>query len=250
MNNKYVFITPMYNATKTLSRMLHSIAGQSYKNWKVILVDDVSNDDEVKNEEKIINGFKDLLKICDEDPEKIEVYWNKDGRGKSWEVSNVLFGINKCKNDDIICRIDADDWIVDSDALNIIDSAYCESNCDVLWTNHRWGYTDKNISSMLPKNADPYKFPWVTSHLKTFKKELINSINDLNFRGSDGEYIKRAGDQAIYLPILYKSNNPVHLPRCVYHYNIDETDGAVYQTDDARFQRDEALFLRSRGFVR
>jgi len=97
-------------------------------------------------------------------------------------------------------------------------------------------------------NADPYRHPWVASHLKTFRKHLIKGVKDENFRGEDGNYIRRAGDQAIYLPVLHKAKRRAFLPRCMYHYTIKDVP-ETYQTNDAVFQRDEALFLRSRGFV-
>jgi DhnA family fructose-bisphosphate aldolase class Ia len=34
---------------------------------------------------------------------------------------------------------------------------------------------------------------------------LINDVKDENFRGEDGNYVRRAGDQAIYLPVLSKT---------------------------------------------
>jgi hypothetical protein len=102
----------------------------------------------------------------------------------------------------------------------------------------------------MPPDADPYNFPWVSSHLKTFRKRLINDVNDINFRGEDGNYIRRAGDQAIYLPILFKTKKRGFVPRVFYHYTIDEKNGEVYQTDDAKFQKNEAEFLRHRGFTK
>jgi glycosyltransferase involved in cell wall biosynthesis len=249
-NNRFVFIAPMYNASKTLPRMLHSICGQSYSNWKLFLIDDVSNENECRKIEAIIDSFEDTLITCNEEI-KINVYWNgKNGRGKQWEVSNVLYGVSMCEDDDIVCRIDADDWLTDLDALHIINYFYNELSCDTLWTSHRWSYTDKNISAPMPDTADPYSYPGVTSHLKTFRKHLLNSVKDVNFRGQDGKYIKRAGDQAIYLPALKNSKKRVYLPRVMYHYTIDEQNGAVYQTDDAKFQKSEADFIRARGYVK
>src|SRR3990167_4659145 len=99
------------------------------------------------------------------------------------------------------------------------------------------------------RSVDPYQGEWRTSHLKTFRKRLINRINDQNFRGEDGEYVRRAGDQALYLPILHEAKRRVHLPMVTYAYRCDMRP-QTFQTDDARFQRDEALYLRQRGFVK
>jgi len=244
MNNKFVFISPMFNASDTLPRMLHSICGQSHDNWKIILIDDVSSKEHREKSEKICNEFKLLLNGKYSDC--IINIWNTE---KKWEVANVLRGISLCDDDDIVCRIDADDWLTELDSLAIIDSVYQQVNCDILWTAHRWGFSDKNISGPMPQEADPYKHPWVSSHLKTFRKKLLNEVRDENYRGEDGNYIRRAGDQAIYLPALHNCKKRVFLPRVMYHYTINDIP-ETYQTNDAIFQRDEAVFLRNRGYVK
>lgn len=243
-NNKFVFIAPMYEASDTIHRMLHSICGQSYEKWKLILIDDVSSKQHKDKCEAIIQEFSEMVGGAYAD--KIDVVWNEE---KKWEVSNVLHGISMCEDDDIVCRIDADDWLTDLDCLAIINSAYNESSCEALWTAHRWSFSDRNISGPMPSDADPYLHNWVSSHLKTFRKSLLNGVNDENFRGEDGEYIRRAGDQAIYLPVLQNTKKRLFLPRVMYHYTIKDVP-ETYQTNDAIFQRDEALFLRKRGYVK
>lgn len=239
MDNNFVFVAPMFNASSTLCRMLHSIYGQSYDSWKLILIDDVSSDENRQKCESIIEKFEKIT------PGRTKVIWNET---KEWEVSNVLKGISMCEEDDIVCRIDADDWLTELDCLAIMNYAYNSTGCDIAWSAHRWSFSDKNISGPLSNDADPYKHHWVTSHLKTFRKRLLNDVKDANYRGEDGEYIRRAGDQAIYLPALHNSKNRLFVPRVMYHYTIKDVP-ETYQTKDAKFQRDEALFLRSRGYI-
>ena len=121
-NNKFVFIAPMYNASETLPRMLHSICGQSYENWELILIDDVSSEEHVKSARRTCTEFKSMFD--GKYSEKITNIWNIE---KKWEVANVLKEISLCNDDDIICRIDADDWLTDLDALAILDSAYIQT---------------------------------------------------------------------------------------------------------------------------
>ena len=244
MNNHFVFVCPIYNASKTIERLLHSLFGQSHEDWSIILIDDVSSDDHVLDTQNSITKFCDFY---DNATHKIVTHYNKV---KKWEVANVLYGIEECRDDDIICRIDGDDYLTDLDALTIIDAAYQQIKCDVLWSAHRWGFTDHNISGPMSKGSDPYKHPWVSSHLKTFRKKLINDIKDENFRGEDNEYIKRCGDQAIYLPILHSAKNHFFLPRVMYHYTIKTDDPGIFQTTDAKFQKSEAEFIRARGFIK
>ena len=101
----------------------------------------------------------------------------------------------------------------------------------------------------MEQNADVYKHPWVSSHMKTFRKYLFNDIKYENFRKQNGEYIKRAGDQGLYLPILHKAKKRMFIPRVMYHYTINDVP-ETYQTDDAKFQKSEADFIRQRGYVK
>lgn len=254
MSNHFRFVCPVYNAEKTIVRTLLSLLSQSYENWSIICIDDVSTDDTVD----VISHFRDMLlysnfgcmKGIDVDLSKFDLIVNSS---KRWEVKNVLRGIDTCSPDDIVCRIDGDDWLTDNDCLEILDRVYSRTpNLEALWTAHRWEYSDKNISGPMPIDADVYKHPWVSSHLKTFRKRMIDGVPHENFLGEDGKYIRRAGDQAIYLPVLKRVQDLGmkygFLNLCCYHYSILD-EPSTYQTPDAHFQRDEALFIRKRGYV-
>lgn len=272
-NNRFVFIVPCFNAEKTIERMLMSVLCQTYDNWLILIRDDLSTDGTVEKIEKVcermvvpwrvrwisefgktVSGKRSIESRSSgtwpmkEMSAKVIVDINSE---KFWEVKNVLAMIRDdvVENFDIICRIDGDDFLTDLCALQDINAVYNQSGCEVLWAKHRWGDTWQNISGPLPQDADPYKHPWVTSHFKTFRKHLINDINEENFKGSDGEYIKRTGDQAIYLPILYKSSKRMFFPREVYYYTIDMSP-ETFASDDAKFQKSEGEFLRSRRFVK
>lgn len=250
--NKFVFVAPAFNAAKTMRQFMLSLAAQSYQNWDLVLIDDMSTDMTAPVCSQLCTELRIMYQV--------HIIHNSE---KLWEVANVLKGINsgvisttdgyrKINESDIICRIDPDDYLCDVDALKIINDAYNQTGCDVLWTKHRWfderATTSQNISGPLPVGVDPYKHPWVSSHLKTFRKSLITGINDENFKGSDGAYIKRAGDQAIFLPILHRAKKKIFLPLVTYAYRCDMSP-ETFQTDDAKFQAAEAQFLRQRGFI-
>ena len=241
--NRFVVVAPGFNCEATVEQFLLSLAAQSYKNWQLIYIDDVSTD----NTLHLVSTISARLGIGS----KVHIIRNSE---KKWEVANVLAGIRHeiTQPDDIICRIDPDDYLCDNDAFRIISDVYTQCRCDVLWTKHRWfddkHLTDFNISAHMLLAADPYVHPWVSSHLKTFRRHLIDDVNEDNFRGDDGKYIKRAGDQAIYLPVLWHAKNKMFLPVVTYSYRCN-LEPATFQTPDAKFQAAEAEFLRKRGYV-
>lgn len=235
--SRFVFVVPAYNAEKTICQTLMSVIAQTHRDWKVIIRDDMSTDKTVE----IANSLKSAFGLQD----MIEIQVNSE---KKWEVRNVLEMIHQCQDNDIICRLDADDWLTDLDIITILNHKYENEGFDAVWTAHRWGFTGMNISGPLPDDANVYQHPWVSSHFKTFRKSLIDNVDDQNFRGEDGNYFKRIGDQAIYLPVLHLAKKRQFLPIVAYHYTID-MQTATFQTDDAKFQKSEAEFLRERGFI-
>ncbi len=230
---------PAFNAQNTIARSIASVWFQTHDNWKIIIRDDISTD-------KTLEVIDNVRKSFSLGEDKLSVKSNSE---KKWEVANILDMLEECESDDIICRLDADDWLCDCDALSIINNSYVRNSVDALWTAHRWSFTHKNISMPLPREANPYEHPWVSSHLKTFRKKLIESVDDQNFRGEDGEYFKRIGDQAVYLPVLHQAaGNWIFEPFVAYHYSID-LKPKTFQTEDAKFQKNEAEYLRSRGYL-
>jgi glycosyltransferase involved in cell wall biosynthesis len=236
--NKFAFIVPVYNAEKTIQQMLLSVISQSYPNWRLIIRDDMSTDGTVQFIKNFVNGFGLH--------NRVSLTVNQE---KHWEVRNIVEALKEIEDDEIVCRLDGDDWLSDLDTLAILNARYNQLDVDAIWTAHRWGFSNQNISGPLPHDADPYNHPWVSSHFKTFKKHLVSEVKDENFRGQDGEYFKRIGDQALYLPVLHQARGRWHFePMVAYHYTINMKP-ETFQTDDAIFQRKEAEYLRGRGFI-
>jgi len=240
--NIFAFAIPTRNSSKTAWQALVSLAGQSYKDWHAVIVDDCSTDGTPDYVETVALS----LGIAD----KIRVVRNDERR---WEVSNVLEAMSWMGDEEIVCRLDLDDYLCDLNALEIMARAYEKiPDLEAAWSNHRWydanGVTNQNISAALPNGADPYKHSWVSSHFKTWKKSVSKQVFDANYRGVDDEYIKRAGDQAIYLPVLALAKRRVHVPVTMYAYRCD-MNPETFQTDDAKFQKEEADFLRKRGLL-
>ena len=230
---------PAYNAAETIQYSINTVMMQNYPDWGIVVIDDMSTDGTPDAVQEMIDSYN-----MPEDRLKLIV-----NTEKKWEIANVLEGMKYADDNDIICRLDGDDWLCDTDALAILNYRYEAEGYDAIWTAHRWSFTHANMSTDLPNDANPYEHEWVSSHLKTFKKNLLSGVKDENFRNSEGEYFKKIGDQVIYLPALYQAAGNWHFePIVAYHYNI-ELNEDTFHTEDAKFQKDEALELRERGFV-
>ena len=244
MNNRFVVVVPVRNAEPEIARCMYSIWAQTHQNWQMIIIDDNSEDGTVAEVRRFLEKFtsaKDKVTLIEND-------------NQCHALPNILTGISMCDDDDIVCHVDGDDWICDMDAFSIINEQYNhgELNVGAVWTNQRWGFTINGNSGPMPQDVDVYKHDWVSSHLKTFRKRLINDVNMENFYDPNGNYFQRVADQAFYLPVLKRCQDLemtyTFLPICAYHYNVDHNN-IDFESVDSKYQHNEAAFLRNRGFV-
>lgn len=234
---KVVFISPMYNAEAHLSDLIDSIKEQSNDNWEHVIIDDMSSDESYSLACDLTEGDK-----------RFTVIKNSE---KCWALKNVV-NHSRCYQDEedtIIAVIDADDALCNENTVDLLIKAY-NDDVDTVWTAHSWDINGLNISKGLPQKppVNPYQYPWVSSHLKTWRSSLMSSICDENFQNLDGEWFKRGYDQALYLPLLHLSRERKFLDEICYLYRINSKSVTVREWNE-KIQMDTVRLTRSRGFV-
>ena len=243
--SKFVFLTPAFNCREEIRQTLFSFFAQSYDNWRAIIIDDVSDDGTGEYVE-------DLSKKYDFG-DRITVVRREEKFG---EVRNTVSEMANIEDDEIVCRVDGGDWVTENDCLNMLNQIYDKHNPSVLWTQHRWAYTDHNISGAmdLQKYGDVYSHPWVSSHMKTFRAKNLKHVPEANFFDDEGNWIMIACDQAVFLPMMHMSvvsEEPiVFLPRVCYHYSIDLEKPDLFSNERSLKQKASGEWLRKRGFVK
>ena len=241
--NKLSIITPAYNCEKTIERTLYSIAGQTYQNWHMTVIDDMSTDSTVET----VKDFIERNRL----ESKIEIISRKEKFG---EVRNTLDIVKKIDPNDVVVRVDASDFITDLGCFHIVDEIYsAHPNIAVMWTAHRWAFTDTNISGPIDPNISVYHQPWKSSHLKTFRSQELLNVNEDNFRDNEGNWIMIACDQAVFLPMMENARRNgktlAYLPRMMYHYDIAVEDPNLFKRDRSLRQKQSAENIRARGFI-
>ena len=240
--NKFKILTPAFNSEKEIEQTIMSVVGQTYKNWEMIIVDDVSDD----NTGKVVLEIAEKLDL----KEKIKLVTRTEKHG---EVRNTIECLKNFDDDDIVVRLDAGDWITDLGCLQIIDSIYSEHDPAVLWTAHRWAFTVQNISGQIDSSVSVYDQEWRSSHLKTFRVKDFKGLNPENFKDEKGDYIMIACDQAVFLPMMERARRKdrklIFLPMVMYHYNIDLNKENLYHNERSYAQRDSAIWIRKRGYI-
>lgn len=226
----------MFNAAPHIKCLIESLQDQTNSNWSAILIDDMSDDDTIF-----------MANHCSGNDERISVVSNKE---KKWALKNVVDNARSIEQNNIVAVLDGDDAICNNRTVELILNAYQDDDVDTVWTAHKWDINNINISKALPDNppVNPYQYPWVTSHLKTFRVSLLNKIHDDNFKDMYGEWFRRGYDQALYLPLLYLSKKRAYIDEVCYLYRIN-SNSMKHREWKEQDQLNTVKLVRSRGFI-
>lgn len=244
LDTRFVFLTPAFNCKDDIQKTLFSMLSQSYQNWRAVFVDDVSNDGTGEEVLRISNQ----LSLGD----KVKVVRREEKFG---ETKNTLTELESIEDQEVVCRLDGGDWLTENDTLYYLNEVYKKYEPSVLWTNHRWAFSNHNISGPMTLNPGQtvYQHPWVSSHLKTFRANKLKRVPKKNFFDEKEEWIKIACDQTIFLPMMHmsilESEALIHFPITCYHYSIDLQKPNLFHNERSYNQRDMALWIRERGFL-
>ncbi len=233
---KLVIVVPCFNAQKNLEQLVESVISQTDERWELVMIDDMSEDDTVE-----------VIKSLSKRDERISFVVNKE---KKYALKNIVTESRKHQEDSdvVIGVIDGDDSLCNQDTVALVLSEY-ETGADVVWTGHRWDINDLNISKHIPANVNPYQWEWCSSHFRTFRCSLLKEISDKNFLDYKGNWFKRGYDQALMLPLLYKTRNRRYINEVCYLYNIN----SVSMPERNWTEKDQIStinFVRSRGFIK
>ena len=243
-DTKFVFLIPAYNCEKEIKQTLMTIFSQSYNDWRILFIDDVSSDNTTEIAKELINSHGYEGRTCFIKREE-----------KYGEVRNTIEELKFIADREVVVRLDGGDWLIDNDTLYYLNQIYKEHKPAVCWTAQRWAYTSYGISKQmtLQPNQSVYEHPWVSSHLKTFRASALKKVNPKNFYDDEGNWIMIACDQAVFLPMMHlavKENLPlVFLPMVCYHYNIDLEKPDLFTEDRSVVQKQSAEWIRSRGYI-
>ena len=217
MENKQPLISvivPVYNAEKYLFECVESIAGQSYSNLEIILIDDGSKDSSGE--------------LCDS-------YALKDERIKTIHKENG--GVSSARNKGLdiatgeyVMFVDSDDKIV-SDSVSILFKAIDERDFDIACggtvETDNDAYFEGNICEWIENESvvqslrdHPYTF---SSCGKLYRKSLVGETRFLTD-------IRINEDTMFLFEILCKEPKVVNIKDRLYYYrqNFDSASNSIY----------------------
>ncbi len=202
VNYKIGIIIPNYNYEHTIEKCLNSIAYQTYKNFEVIFVDDMSTDNSVK----IASKFKNMMNI------KIIQLRQKRLNGGARNEGYLHLSDDV----DYVYYVDSDDWLYNENALEEINNKL-QSKPDVLFVGLAEYKNGKTKICDIPQYKDKYEAiaGWSGSCGKVIKKSLATRQECLYNEGTLKE------DKNQHCKICFYMNSFQLLKKPIYVWNKD-----------------------------
>ena len=215
-------VTPLYNCAKYINQCIVSVATQDYDNYHHILIDDASTDNST-------NVIIDTLNSLPADiRQKFTLISNPENFGA---VRNQIQNIRSMVSDDsIVILLDGDDSLVNDNTILSRYNAIYNGTTEFTYGSC-WSMVDNIplISQPYPNSVKQNKsyrqhhFNWILpyTHLRTFRKRLLNNIEDSQFKDPKGNWYKAGGDGSVFYALIEAAdpNKVKCLQDIVYNYN-------------------------------
>jgi FkbM family methyltransferase len=220
--SQIIVVSPFYNCRDYITRCIESVAAQNYDNYRHILIDDCSTDDTAAIVAEYIDSLPEDMRY------KFELCVNTENKGA---VRNQIEAIREISDDDaVIMLLDGDDSLVnDNTIFDYFNTVY--ANGAEFTYGSCWSMVDNIplISQPYPENVKKtrsyrqHHFNWILpyTHLRTFKKYLINGLSDDLFKDQSGNWYKAGGDGSVFYAMIEAADpeKVVCLQDIVYNYN-------------------------------
>ena len=169
-------VSCFWNASNYVEKCINSVKSQTFKNYKMFLIDDMSTD-----------SSKDIVKKLIEGDDRFTFIENTNKKFKLKNFDDLIMDETLFDDEDIIVELDGDDWLYNENVLEIINKKY-ESNKNLWLTNGSFVYSNGRIGFSGKANYDSVRSDvFMFSHLRTWKTHLWRKIDESSFLDTNGE---------------------------------------------------------------
>jgi glycosyltransferase involved in cell wall biosynthesis len=217
-----VVVSPFFNAEEYIENCILSVASQDYDNYIHVLIDDMSTDNSYTVAKNTILSLPEKIR------ERFVLSKNTENVGA---VKNQVDIIKMIRDENaIVMLLDGDDCLINNNTIFHMYNTLYDENTEFTYGS-MWSLADN-----IPLVAQPYPqhvkadksyrthlFPWAMpyTHLRTFRKYLINNISDEVFKDENGNWYRAGGDNATFYNLLEAAdpNKVKVVTDIVYNYN-------------------------------
>ena len=198
---KIGIIIPNYNYEHTIDKCLESICNQTYTNYEIIFVDDMSTDNSVNIAKKYQDYYTDYtLKIVQLKQKRL----NGGARNEAY--------LHLSDDVDYVYYVDSDDWLYDETALEKINNKL-QTFPDVLFVGMASYKNNKLSTCFIPQYKDKYDAiqGWSGSCGKVIKKNLATRQECLYNEGTLKEDKNQHCKICIYMNSFKLLQEPIYV---------------------------------------
>ena len=200
---------PSYNGAKWIKRIFDSIRSQSYQNYRIIYVNDCSDDNTIAE----LNAYTKL------NPNMNIMTINNQQR--QWPAYSRYVACREVYNHEICLFLDGDDWLVDNDCLKTLNTVFQNPNiyatfgsmANAPWQFKKWKkYNRANIN-----DGEGAYFP----HLRTTRASIAKAIPAYYMQTETGDWLHVCTDVALFMAVIEAVGHEgyVFLKNAFVHYN-------------------------------
>jgi len=235
---RFNIVVPTYNTEHWIARCLRSIQTQIHQDFRCVVYNDASADGTGTAIEEYFKEFPDS---------RFTIVHNIENRKA---LNNIVDGFKLLGTDtdpeSVLMVVDGDDFLFSEVSLELVSGVYRDYPVLLTYGNHiHWptGDTRTNCVSFpeeVIRRSAYREHKFVSSHLRTFKSKLWNSIRDEDLRDEDGSYFKTGWDVSFMIPMLeMASERHVFIPNVLYVYNRWNpiSDDVINSSDQGRVDR-------------
>ena len=248
-----VVVVCSYNNGKWSKNTLNSIFSQNYNNFRVIIVDDCSTDNNVE----VIQQFIDEHNVQD----RVTFIKNDKRHRKLFNLYRVLYD---CHDDEIVFMVDGDDLINGPDVFTYINKVYSDDNVWFTYGQYKnvpaseaiaWGHKEMGYCRAVPKHIQhkqAYRYySFIYMHPRSFRAWLFKLVRleDLiadKIDGFEGDFYPASNDVAMYFPMVEMAHTHIKfIPEILYIRNL-YSDIIGFKVD-RRLQTSSAREIRKKN---
>ena len=244
---KFCFIVPSYNTADIVEKNLTSIFSQKNTNWRVIFINDCSEDSTLKKAKEITQQYNKMDKVR-------FISNNKNYK----QIYSRYVGYTKAHPDEIVIFLDGDDWLAHDNVLDIVQQKY-RKGCDMTMGSYKEIKNgvildrlkgNKGYPADVIKNKSFVEYGWVPQHLRTFRAKIIQNIPFSFLLDWDKNFAKVSSDVIeSYWALLHSHGNIEVINDCLMYYNIDNSikyKSSCYRTEMNDYRKKMSKLIQKR----
>lgn len=210
----FVIVTASYNNKEWYQKNLLSLFVQEYENWRLIYIDDASEDGTGTLVEQFVHEHGMQKRVI--------IVKNSSRRG---HFANQYDAIHSCDPSEVVVILDGDDWLAHDQVLGRLHEIYQDDDVWLTygqfwyWKKNKKGFCKPIPQEILERGTIRTLKPFMTSHLRTFYAGLYQQLNKEHLIYNNA-FFPMCVDVATMMPMIEMARAHVrYLDEILYIYN-------------------------------